>query len=220
VGDGRTESGIAVVGHRVTSLSLTDPRRFDAHLLPGDSSIDLFRRLVVHFVEIHDDQDPVPVEMSPEDATTAPDGGGDAPVRLRFTAGFAGSDADPNHALGITFDPDLGIVTADNPLPPGTRMQNLLVKAIATARNGEQRTRAELWIRAHLHERVERIWLTPNPLTLRESASHNPRLTLLAEFDDGVVADTTRITDRVRRGTVACRGSPTASPSRLSTTGR
>ena len=85
---------MALVGHRVTELSLPDLARFDVHLLPGDASVDLFARFTVDFEEIHDDRDPVPHRgVSAEDATTAPDTGGDAPIRtLRIRASFLGSD--------------------------------------------------------------------------------------------------------------------------------
>jgi hypothetical protein len=183
---------MAVVGFRVIQLTLPDELASDAHLLPGDSTANLFDNISVDFVEIHDDQDPVPVTTDAETATTAPDAGGDAPIqRLRITASFLGSEAADHHALGVTFDPDTGEVTADDPLPAGTRIQNFLVKATATARNGATTTRAEVWTRVHVHERVERIWLTPNPMTIHETSDVNPRFAVFAEFDDGVVTDIT-----------------------------
>ena len=48
----------------------------------------------VDYVEVHDDRDPVPVSASAETATTAPAGGGDAPIESpRITASFLGSEA-------------------------------------------------------------------------------------------------------------------------------
>ena len=183
---------MALVGYRVTRLSLPRALRLDAHLLPGDASADLFENITVDYVEVHDDRDPVAVSASADAATTAPAGGGDAPIeRLRMTASFLGSEAAAHHALGVTFDPDLGIVTADNPLPAGMLVQNFLVKVIATARNGAERSTAEVWTRVHLHQSVERIWLTPNPMTVHEMSDLHARFTLLAEFDDGVVTDIT-----------------------------
>ena len=62
------------------------------------------------------------------------------------------------------------------------------------ARNGAERTTAEVWVRFHVHERVERIWLSPNPMTIHQDGIASPRFALFAEFDDGVVADITRTT--------------------------
>ena len=189
---------MALVGYRVTRLSLPRALRLDAHLLPGDASANLFENITVDYLEVHDDHDPVAVSATAEAATTAPAGGGDAPIeRVRMTASFLGSEAAAHHALGVTFDPDLGIVTADNPLPAGTLIQNFLVKVIATARNGAARTTAEVWTRVHLHQSVERIWLSPDPLTVHQGSTRSPRFTLLAEFDDGVVTDITAIGDTV-----------------------
>ena len=168
---------MALVGYRVTRLSLPRALRLDAHLLPGDASANLFENITVDYVEVHDDRDPVAVSASADAATTAPAGGGDAPIeRLRMTASFLGSEAAAHHALGVTFDPDLGIVTADNPLPAGTLIQNFLVKVIATARNGAERTTAEVWTRVHVHQSVERIWLTPNPMTVHQRSSRSTAL--------------------------------------------
>ena len=129
--------GLALVGYRVIEISLPDRLRLDTHLLPGDTSANLFRNINVDYVEIHDDRDPVPVSANAETATTAPAGGGDAPIEsVRITASFLGSEAAGHHTLGVTFDPDTGEVTVDNPLPAGTRIQNFLVKATATAKNG------------------------------------------------------------------------------------
>jgi hypothetical protein len=189
---------LALVGYRVTRLWLPDRLRFDAHLLPGDASADLVANILVDYVEIHDDR-PAPVPRRSEtaaDATTRPAGGGDAPIQLVFTAGFRGSDVGAHHALGVTFVPATGVVTADNPLPDD-RVENFLVKAVATARNGAETSTAEAWTRVHVHQSVERIWLTPNPMTIHEGSFSNPRFTLLGEFDDGVVADMTRIGDTV-----------------------
>ena len=161
---------MALVGYRVTEISLPDRLRLDTHLLPGDTSANLFRNINIDYVEIHDDRDPVPVSANAETATTAPAGGGDAPIEsVRITASFLGSEAAGHHALGVTFDPDTGEVTVDNPLPAGTRIQNFLVKATTTAKNGAATTRAEVWTRVHVHESVERIWLTPNPMTVHET---------------------------------------------------
>ena len=195
---------MALVGHRVTELSLPDLARFDVHLLPGDVSTDLFARFRVDFEEVHDDHDPVRHRgVSAEDATTPPDAGGDPPVRtLRIRASFAGSETAPHHALGVTFDPNSGEVTVDNPLPAGTRIQNFLVEAEAASRNGTERTAAEVWVRVHVHERVERIWLSPSPMTIHQDGNVNPRFALFAEFDDGVVADITRTTVDAWKGRV------------------
>ena len=99
-----------------------------------------------------------------------------------------------HHALGVTFDPDSGEVTADDPLPAGTRIQNFLVEAEAVSRNGAERTSADVSVRFHVHQRVERIWLSPNPMTIHQDGNVNPRFALFAEFDDGVVADISHTT--------------------------
>jgi hypothetical protein len=188
---------MALVGYRVTRLSLPRALRLDAHLLPGDASANLADNITVDYVEVHDDRDPVPQSFPAAAATAAPPAGGAPPVQLRFSAGFLGSDQGAHHALGVTFAPTTGVVTADNPLPAGALVQNFLVKAIATATNGAETTTAEVWTRVHLHQSVERIWLSPNPMTIHQGSARDPRFTLLAEFDDGVVTDITAIGDTV-----------------------
>ena len=186
---------MAIVGHRVIGFFL--PGRFDVHLLPGDPSSDLFAGLAFDLEQIHDDRDPVPVSVRAELATTAPAGGVAPLERLSIFAAMRGSGVGVHHELGVTFEPATRVVTVDNPLPAGTRIQNFLVKAVATARNGAERTTVEAWVRVHVHERVERIWCTPNPMTVHPGSTRLPRLALFAEFDDGVVTDITRSGERI-----------------------
>ena len=45
-------------------------------------------------------------------------------------------------------------------------------------------------MRVHVHERVEHLWLRPNPLTLRKGAA-GVRLSVMAKFSDGTIGDVT-----------------------------
>jgi hypothetical protein len=189
---------VAVVGYRVTRLGLfPDHAARDAHLLPGDNTTavlgnSMVDALSIDYTEIHDDGSTRGrSNISAENATA----GAQPPVTIEFVAGFAGSAVAPRRAHGVTFDPGVGRVTLDNPLPANTRLQNFLVTAIATARNGTEITTAEAWKRVHVHESVRRIWLTPDTVT--EHAGEIFSFTVLAEFDDGVVANVTRMHESV-----------------------
>jgi hypothetical protein len=180
---------MALVGHRVRSLTVDAFVQFDAHLLPGDSTSVLRDSMSVGITEIHDDRAPVDRTRNITNATAPPN----PAIAMRFEGGFRGSDAAPNHALGVTFDPATGTTRADMVLPaPNDRVQNFTMRAIATAHNGAEETHAEAWVRVHVHGSLRRIWLTPNPMTLHRDARAFTRLTALGEFDDGVVADLTQ----------------------------
>lgn len=178
------------MGHRVKELTLDTAVRFDAHLLAGDSTASMRDSISVRLTEVNDNGPPVDRFRSVANATA----GTTPQITIEFAGGFEGSEVAPHHAMGVTFDWQNGTATADDPLPPADeRLQNFMMRAIATAHNGAEVTNAEAWVRVHVHERLRKIWLTPNPLTVRRDAHATVRLTLLGEFDDGVVADLTQI---------------------------
>ena len=184
---------MALVGYRVIEISLPDRLRLDTHLLPGDTSANLFRNINVDYVEIHDDRDPVPVSANAETATTRRPVVA-TPRSNRFASPPASSgakrpgttrrgDVRSRHRRSHRRQPSSG----GHPRPELPREGD---------RDREKRRRddrAEVWTRVHVHESVERIWLTPNPMTVHETPDTAPRFALFAEFDDGVVTDITRI---------------------------
>lgn len=185
---------MALVGHRVRELSLDSDERVDAHLLPGDSTIVLMERVSVAFTEVHDDRDPVNVTRLARNASTSTP----PAVTMEFDGGFEGSETAPHRALGVTWDWQRGAARADLALPqPDDRLQNFMVRAIATARNGAEVTTAETWLRVHIHGSLRRLWLTPDPITVRRGCNASVRFTVLGEFDDGVVADLTQVEETV-----------------------
>ena len=168
---------MAIVGHRVTGFFL--PGRFDVHLLPGDASPDLFGGSSSNSVEIHDDRDPVTVSVRAEAGNHPAGCGWHRTARATAASSPASAEAESAYTMpSASRSIPTRVVTVDNPLPPGTRIQNFLVKAIATARNGAERTSVEAWVRVHVHERVERIWLTPNVMTLHPGSERQPRFAL------------------------------------------
>jgi hypothetical protein len=80
-------------------------------------------------------------------------------------------------------------VTAAAAAPAGTQLRNFLVRPVANP-NGFLGPP----VRVHVHAGVTAMWLTPNPLTVRQGTS-TQRLTVLARFDDGVVGDVTNWPD-------------------------
>jgi hypothetical protein len=113
-------------------------------------------------------------------------------VTLRFRPRFRGTQTnDVFHGQGLTVDTTTGaiIVSLFQPLPK----RNFIIEVTATdTTDGSVYTEV---VRAHIHESVARLWLTPDRLIVRpDGPAPQPtryRFTARAEFDDGVVGDLT-----------------------------
>ena len=102
-------------------------------------------------------------------------------VTVTFHAKLRGTPADH----GITLVEGTGQLHMELAPAPGLR------SFIVTAKGVENSKVAFLIpIRVHVHDELDKLWLTPHPLTLRKGAQ-GVRLSLLARFTDGVIGDVT-----------------------------
>ncbi len=96
--------------------------------------------------------------------------------------------------LGISFNTTNGVCSLSNTLPT-PRKANFIVEAEArTVATGD--LIASRVIRYHVHQSIEKLWLTPDRLTVRPLGVTLPTLTnyrfsVRAEFDDGTVGEIT-----------------------------
>ena len=106
-------------------------------------------------------------------------------VAMAFRQSFV--PADPPCA-GVVPNPASGLIMVPGPLSPAPRLLDFLVTATAT----EVATGAtlETHLRIHIHTGLRRLWLTPDPLSVRVGSS-SARFSVLAEFDDGSYGDVT-----------------------------
>ena len=137
---------------------------YDLHLLTGTVSPRLDHRLFI----LDDLDNAQRVDKAPG-------------VTRSFTARFAGAPS----AHGVTMDPATGEITVKSTMPT-PRLRSFLV----TAEVNHPSFTFRLRLRVYVHASISAAWLTPNPLTIRESPNAM-RLTLLARFDDGVIGDIT-----------------------------
>jgi hypothetical protein len=138
----------------------------DLHLLPGLTSPRLDHLLWLRYT------DKVCRADNPQEGVT-----------VMFAAAFMGAP----RGFGITMSPTSGEITVDATLPSGPRPRSFLVTATASAAGGSTQSART---RIYVHDHVTALWLTPNPLTIRQGAE-DARLSLLAQFDDGVIGDIT-----------------------------
>ena len=87
---------------------------------------------------------------------------------------------------GFTLNPITGALTFGT-MPSGARLRNFVVCARVVLTDSKI---LEKKIRIHVHDDIERLWLTPGSLSA-PPASSSRRFSVLAEFDDGVVGDIT-----------------------------
>jgi hypothetical protein len=165
---------------------------YDLHVLAGESTPPLNDRLVFqrkdaggnvtnHFAS---------TKSIPPDWAAKP-----ADVDAKFVAEFKadGPQAAGKHAgHGIEVEEATGKVEIAAALP-ATRLYNFLIKAELTDK-ADNTPPLSIRIRVHVHESIQKIWLTPRKLIVRSGAT-NQRFTVLAEFDDGSYGDITGRTD-------------------------
>ncbi|HEV8449165.1 MAG TPA: hypothetical protein VGQ44_20220 [Gemmatimonadaceae bacterium] len=116
-----------------------------------------------------------------------------AGVTVAFQAAFNGAlvGGGPNFAgFGVTVDQNTGAVTVANPIPGPPFLRNFLIRAVVT--DPAIAPPFVKKVRVHIHNAVTRIWLTPNPLSIRRGAD-GQRFSVLAEFDDQTVGDVSRL---------------------------
>ena len=168
-------------GYRTDSVTLVGLGWFetsgqDIHLLPGLASPE-FTRVLRAF-----DQDPISntVLIKQLHEMTG--------LTMTFTVQLAGTPA--SHGLAIKND--TGEISVDAGASLTTRGHSFLVTATATipATSGQPEAKASTRIRVYVHGAILRMWLTPDPLTVRNGAK-NMRSSVLALFDDGVIGDIT-----------------------------
>ncbi|HVQ96698.1 MAG TPA: hypothetical protein VMU51_37120 [Mycobacteriales bacterium] len=90
-------------------------------------------------------------------------------------------------AHGLRIDAKTGEVAV---LTPALAGRSFLLGLTVTDRVGTGTGSATSRIRIHVHAAIDRLWLTPAPLTIRRG-SMAARYSVLARFTDGVIADIT-----------------------------
>jgi hypothetical protein len=156
-----------VVAVTLTGVGWRPADASDIHLLPG-----LVSPRLDHLLRVSDTRDPPDQTRRADDPHPG--------VSVAFTAQFESAPS----AHGVTLDEATGEITIALSLP-ARRLRSFLVTATATqAGQPPQRTR----IRVNVHDGIERLWLTPNPLTVREGFT-STQLSLLARFTDEVIGD-------------------------------
>src|SRR4051812_18387885 len=151
-------------------MALTDvfwpwTHAFDLHLLPGMTSPRLDQLLWTNDTRGTKRAD------APHPGTT-----------VSFKGWFDSAPA----GHGVTMNAATGQITIASPLPAGPRLRSFLVDG--TAKEGAAPFTAR--VRVHAHDGLTKVWLTPAPLTARRDAK-DIRLSLLAQFTDGVIGDIT-----------------------------
>jgi hypothetical protein len=122
----------------------------------------------------------------------------DVAVKYRPRFKPASESASKSTGFRIEVNRNTGVVTALGGAAPPDSPSNFLLEAVVTKNTGgvDPKTIPPAFLRVYVHPRVERIWLTPNPLSIRarpgsttEQVRH--KFTVRAEFSDGIVADVT-----------------------------
>src|SRR4051794_28871667 len=106
---------------------------------------------------------------------------------LQFVASFKGAPS--NH--GVTVDVLTGSVTAvAHPNASEPKLRNFMMTARQTIPPASGGQIFETKMRVHVHETIQKLWLTPATLTVHTRADEC-KFTVLALFDDGSVGDIT-----------------------------
>ncbi|MDQ6830619.1 MAG: M64 family metallo-endopeptidase [Gemmatimonadota bacterium] len=162
----------------------------DIHLKWGDTSRDLrLDRLVVVEVLPTGDARQFAFDYKPAD------------IVLEFKPMFRATlTGDEYEAFGIRVNRTTGVVTFTTPAPQPLSPNNFIIEAFVSTNTGgiNPLTIRRAPIRVHVYTGVTRIWLTPNPITIRRvtpagAENSSNRFTVRAEFADGTVGD---VTDR------------------------
>lgn len=160
---------------------------YDIHIIPANSSDRLDQKL----------------RFEQETGGTTTTHNGDSPptgVTVTFAAEYKGAPA-AGHGIS-SFNTATGVVTVDPVLPiSGLRLYNFIIRATVSEVGGScsDADKAsgrcmETIIRVHIHDSVNKIWLTPNTLTVYDGTT-NQQFTVLAEFNEGQSADNITVGD-------------------------
>ena len=151
-----------------------DRARRDIHLLPGLASPRLDHLL---WIETTD-----PANVARADSPPAG-------ITVKFQALFI----DAPKAHGVTLNEDTGEITVDASWTAGTRLRSFVVLCGAS----EPQNIFSRRIRVYIHERMDRMWLSPYSATTHQGSltvrkgTQTMRFSVMAEFDDEVVGDIT-----------------------------
>ena len=163
------------------------PEAWDIHLLRGQSTLSLRDRLQV-LDELDNEWKSLGDYFALNDD-----------IEVEFRPVFNATEhASEFRGLGITVAKVSGeITTAAGAITHQPR--NFIVEAVVSDEEPKEIDKAI--IRIHLHNSVEKIWLTPKTLTIRRPADPTPgesydpntrySFTVRARFDDGIVGDVT-----------------------------
>ena len=155
-----------------------DPEaHYDIHVLRGERSLDLRPLLFIH------DQD----TGNWHAANALPVGSG---VTVKFLPQFDGTPnvAGIQHKHGVKFDINTGIVEPDAAAPAPPILRNFVIAAEVAHSAAVIASPTKIFIRAHVHDGIRRIWLTPDEYEGHLDAQ-KVRLSVLGEFDDDTVGD-------------------------------
>lgn len=121
-----------------------------------------------------------------------------ADIDIAFRPLFRATFIEPNYeGFGIRVNSKTGAVSFTTASPPPQFPTNFIVEAVVTVNLGgiDKALIEPARIRVHVHP-ARRIWLTPNPMTVRRFTAASDedtesRFTVRAEFTDGTVGDVT-----------------------------
>jgi hypothetical protein len=166
-------------------------RGFDLHVLRGGgASVRLDQQLVIFGTKVNPDGTTTDigaaVDKLADDALKATKEALGV-TKVEFVARL-NKPAD----IGVTVDPNTGVVTASAATP--LTLRNFLVAARVQHNTAVVPNPLETFIRVHLHSSVRKVWLTPSSLTVHQDSrdpanARFPRYTVLAQFDDEIVGD-------------------------------
>lgn len=151
---------------------------YDVHILRGQSSDSLVGSLTLDtgdkFIAAND-IDNIPTSVK----------------RIEFLPNFKGKhNGSLYEGHGIQVFKPTGLVSALSNAPPGPALRNFLLFGVVTLDTGKV---LKLPIRIHIHDSIEKLWLTPTTLTIHAGTeiADGIKLTVLARFGDKTMGDIT-----------------------------
>lgn len=160
----------------------------DVHLVRGQRTSEDLKRLI--FV--------TPVTGTRGTLSSYLDDHNDVVVDFKPTFKIQTTTAQEYNGFGITVNRKTGTVSVASGTAPNPSPRNFLVEAIVTKNTGgvDPKTISPGFTRFHVHQRVDQVWLTPEPLTIRARPGSTveqvfQQWTVRAQFDDATVADIT-----------------------------
>jgi hypothetical protein len=111
---------------------------------------------------------------------------------LRFSFSFKESDAaNFNISLPVTNPNGLITLLPAEPTVAKFRIRNFNLFVELTETTGTVTSKIQTAIRIHIHNRIDKVWISPNPMTVSRGQLGQP--SLRARFDDDVVAEISNI---------------------------